>query len=148
VLLFDEADSFLRDRAGSRHSWEVTQVNEFLQQLEVFPGIVACTTNLWRELDKAALRRFVFKLEFRFPTSEQTTALFRTFFPGAFATAGETAVRAAMEALPRLAPGDFAAAARRVRASVVEPDFGAIVRILGAEVAVKRGGGHAVGFRG
>ena len=71
ILLFDEADSFLRDRRGAVRSWEVTQVNEFLQQLESFPGIVACTTNLWRDIDEAALRRFVFKLELLFPTADQ-----------------------------------------------------------------------------
>ncbi|HHC74976.1 MAG TPA: AAA family ATPase, partial [Thiothrix sp.] len=39
VLLLDEADSFLRDRNLSRESWEVTQVNELLTQMEQFRGL-------------------------------------------------------------------------------------------------------------
>lgn len=58
VLLFDEADSFLLDRRSATRSWEMTKVNEFLQQMEVFPGVVACTTNLMDTLDQASLRRF------------------------------------------------------------------------------------------
>lgn len=65
VLLLDEADSFLRDRALATKSWEVTQVNELLQRMERFPGVFICATNLFSALDAAALRRFTFKLEFR-----------------------------------------------------------------------------------
>lgn len=64
ILLLDEADSFLRDRTLSRHSWEVTMVNELLQHMERFEDIFICTTNLYSHLDLAALRRFTFKLEF------------------------------------------------------------------------------------
>ena len=52
----------------------MTAVNEFLQQLEVFPGVVACTTNLFDKLDQASLRRFVFKIEFEFLRPEQSAA--------------------------------------------------------------------------
>ncbi|MCM2333897.1 MAG: AAA family ATPase, partial [Anaeromyxobacteraceae bacterium] len=138
VLLFDEADSFLRDRKGAVRSWEVTEVNEFLQQLECFPGIVACTTNLWRDIDEAALRRFVFKLELRYPTSAQALRLFESFFPAPLWAAGKAAVASALRGLPYLAPGDFAAVARRVRALRAEPDAEALMRMLAGEVAVKR----------
>jgi SpoVK/Ycf46/Vps4 family AAA+-type ATPase len=148
ILLFDEADSFLRDRSGAIQSWEVTEVNEFLQQLESFPGIVACTTNLWRDIDEAALRRFVFKLELLFPTAAQSAALFRAFFPEAFEAAGETAVLAAMRELPSLTPGDFAAVARRVRAVRGSRDLDRLVSMLAAEVGVKRQTPRAVGFQG
>lgn len=47
ILLFDEVDSFFRERSYSSQSWEITQVNEFLTQMEKFEGIVICTTNLW-----------------------------------------------------------------------------------------------------
>jgi hypothetical protein len=65
ILLFDEGDSFLRSRELARHSWEVTQTNELLQRMEQFDGIVIVATNLFRNLDVAALRRFTFKIEFR-----------------------------------------------------------------------------------
>ncbi len=149
VLLFDEADSFLRDRKSAVRSWEVTEVNEFLQQLEAFPGIVACTTNLWRDIDEAALRRFVFKLELRFPTPAQVVGLFQTFFPAACAVTGEAGVAAALRGLANLAPGDFAAVARRVRALRAVPDLATLVRMLSGEVAVKREApARSVGFAG
>ncbi len=65
VLFFDEGDSFLRSRELAHHSWEVTQTNELLQRMERFDGIVVVATNLFRNLDAAALRRFTFKIEFR-----------------------------------------------------------------------------------
>ena len=63
ILVFDEVDSLLRDRGDAERSWEVTQVNEFLQQLEAFRGICACTTNRWEGLDPAVMRRFTFKMD-------------------------------------------------------------------------------------
>lgn len=65
ILFFDEGDSFLRSRERAQHAWEVTQTNELLQRIERFDGIVIMATNLFRDLDPAALRRFTFKIEFR-----------------------------------------------------------------------------------
>ncbi len=45
VLLLDEVDRFLSDRRQARHSWERTQVNELLQQMETYPGIFIAATN-------------------------------------------------------------------------------------------------------
>ena len=55
MLLLDEADSFLRSRRMAERSYEVTEVNEMLQGMERFDGIFICTTNLFEELDEAAL---------------------------------------------------------------------------------------------
>ena len=66
VLVFDEVDSFLADRTGAKQSWEVTQVNEMLVQMENFDGIFIATTNLMDNLDRASLRRFDLKLEFSY----------------------------------------------------------------------------------
>ncbi|MDP2345541.1 MAG: AAA family ATPase [Deltaproteobacteria bacterium] len=63
-LLLDEADSFLQDRRGAVRSWEVTQVNELLVQMESFDGVFFCATNFIEKLDTAALRRFDVKLRF------------------------------------------------------------------------------------
>jgi len=132
----------------ARHAPPLLCPVEFLQQLESFPGIVACTTNLWRDIDEAALRRFVFKVELLFPTAEQAAALFRAFFPEAFEAAGEAAVLAAMGALQSLTPGDFAAVARRVRAARGSRYFEDLIRMLRAEVSVKRPTPRAVGSQG
>jgi transitional endoplasmic reticulum ATPase len=64
ILFFDEGDSFLRSRERAQHSWEVTQTNELLQRMERFSGIVVVATNLFRDLDAAALRRLHSKLSF------------------------------------------------------------------------------------
>ncbi|TRZ65057.1 MAG: AAA family ATPase [Rhodocyclaceae bacterium] len=76
ILLLDEADSFLRDRSRSMHSWEVTTVNELLQHMERFDDIFICTTNLYAQVDVAALRRFTFKLEFLPLRLDQRWAMF------------------------------------------------------------------------
>ena len=131
VLLFDEADTFLRDRRQAQHAWEASQVNEFLQQLETFRGVVACTTNLHEDLDPASLRRFIFKIEFRPLRPEQALALYRTRFATCLAEPltpeAEQAVRHALARLDRLTPGDFAAEP--------EPEISPITLIDSAEFA-------------
>ena len=76
ILLLDEVDSLLRDRTQAQRSWELTQVNELLQQMERFNGIFIAATNLMTQLDTAALRRFDFKLEFRPLSEAQRLSLF------------------------------------------------------------------------
>lgn len=46
ILMIDEVDSFLRDRDGAYHGWEVTQVNKMLTHIENFDGVRIASTNL------------------------------------------------------------------------------------------------------
>ena len=71
VLLFDEIDSFLQDRRTANHSWEVTQVNEFLTQMESYEGYLVATTNLLDLMDNACLRRFDLKAKLEYMTDDQ-----------------------------------------------------------------------------
>lgn len=80
LLVFDEADSFLYNRQSSQHSWEVAQVNEMLTQMEKHELPFVCTTNLMDNLDKASLRRFTFKVEYKYMTSKQNSLAFEHFF--------------------------------------------------------------------
>lgn len=80
VLIFDEADSFLQDRRNAVRSWETTQVNEMLTQMESAEHPFVCTTNLLDRLDQASLRRFTFKVKYDFMTAEQRAKAFETFF--------------------------------------------------------------------
>lgn len=118
MLFLDEGDSFLRERSRAQHSWEVTQVNELLQHMERFDGIFVVSTNLFRGLDAAALRRFTFKVEFRALTAEQRWEMFLNE-AGLRGRLGEypRSVRESWEtrlALMReLAPGDFATVKRQ-----------------------------------
>jgi len=64
VLIIDEADSLLFSRDRARHSWEISFTNEFLTQMERYRGILICTTNRLKDLDKASIRRFNLKIGF------------------------------------------------------------------------------------
>ena len=79
-LILDEADLLLRDRGAARHSWEITQVNEMLTQMERHPYPFACTTNAPDLMDHATARRFIFKVRFLPMTGEQIAAAFRRAF--------------------------------------------------------------------
>ena len=114
VLLLDEADSFLRSRRLAERHYEVTEVNEMLQGMERFAGVFICTTNLFEDLDEAALRRFTFKIRFHPLLPEQRQRMFV-----AEALAGDVdrlndEQRARLAAMDLLVPGDFAAVRRQV----------------------------------
>ena len=81
ILLFDEVDSFFRERSCASQSWEITQVNEFLTQMEKFEGIVICTTNLRNIMDKAMQRRFHIMVEFKALKNEGVQSLLGKYFP-------------------------------------------------------------------
>jgi len=114
VLLLDEADSFLRSRRMAERHYEVTEVNEMLQGMERFGGVFICTTNLFDDLDEAALRRFTFKLRFHALQPEQRERMFVAEALGGDAGALTAEQRARLRALDQLAPGDFAAVKRQV----------------------------------
>lgn len=81
ILLFDEVDSFFRERSYASQIWEITQVNEFLTQMEKFEGIVICTTNLRNIMDKAMQRRFHIMVEFKALEDEGVESLLGKYFP-------------------------------------------------------------------
>ena len=103
ILFFDEVDGLLSDRANARQSWEVTQVNELLQQMENFDGIMVAATNFSKNLDPATMRRFTFKLEFGYLDDDGKRLFFERFFKAAPADDEF----AELKALRNLAPGDF-----------------------------------------
>ena len=124
VLLLDEADSFLRSRRLAERHYEVTEVNEMLQGMERFGGVFVCTTNLFEDLDEAALRRFTFKLRFHVLTREQRERMFVAEALGGEAANLSAEQRSRLAALDQLVPGDFAAVKRQVEilGESFEPD--------------------------
>jgi SpoVK/Ycf46/Vps4 family AAA+-type ATPase len=114
VLLLDEADSFLRSRRRAERHYEVSETNEMLQGMERFAGVFICTTNLFDDLDEAALRRFTFKIRFRPLTPLQRDRMFVTEALEGDEQALTPEQRARLAALDALAPGDFAAVRRQV----------------------------------
>lgn len=116
ILLLDEADSFLGERRNATRSWEVTQVNELLVQMENFDGLFICSTNLLDRLDQAVFRRFAMKIRFDYPTSEQRWRLFLAHARelGLPIRADEAAMlQRGVEDLAILTPGDFAVVRRK-----------------------------------
>ena len=145
ILLLDEADTFLRDRNGATRSWEVSEVNEMLTQMESFEGIFIASTNLMGSLDAAALRRFDMKVKFDFLKPEQAWQIFL-----------DTAAKFQLEItetdsveltrLSWLTPGDFANVVRQSRLRKMKSTQDLIDR-LAAECQVKpEGMKRAIGF--
>lgn len=114
VLVFDEVDSFLQDRSMAARSWEVTQVNEMLVQMESFDGIFIATTNLIDNLDKACLRRFDLKLEFGYLLPEQSQNLFKKECTLLKVKFDKNAAKKVSN-LGLLTPGDFASVRRQAK---------------------------------
>jgi transitional endoplasmic reticulum ATPase len=137
-LVFDEADSLLRERSAAVHSWEVTQVNEMLAQMERHPFPFACTTNAPELLDAASARRFLFKLRFSPLAPSQVRLAYRRAF--------HCDTPAALLKLSNLTPGDFAVVARKV-ACFGERDQRRIAKWLEAEADAKLGSNaRRIGF--
>ncbi len=132
VLILDEADSLLRDRRGAKNSWEVTQVNELLVQMENFDGLFICSTNLMDDLDQASLRRFAIKVEFDYLKQEQAVKMLQKE-----CTTKPTHEDArAITMLSNLAPGDFAAVKKRLDILGLEAKPNVMIQELHAEVLV------------
>jgi len=137
-LILDEADSLLRDRGAARYSWEITQVNEMLTQMERHPYPFACTTNAPKLLDQAATRRFLFKVRFLPMTNEQIAGAFRRAF-------GMACPRFLFK-VDCLTPGDFAVVARKAEV-MRERDPLWLGRWLDEEAAAKpEGQRRRIGF--
>ena len=120
VLVLDEVDSFLFTRDNAQRSWERSQVNEMLTQIERFEGLLIVSTNLMDILDPAALRRFDLKLKFDYlsATQRQDFAKNQAKYLG-LGELNEGDLHF-IERLNLLTPGDFAAVARRHQFSPFE----------------------------
>ena len=137
-LILDEADSLLRDRRAAQQSWEITQVNEMLTQMERHPYPFACTTNAPELLDAAAARRFLFKVRFLPMTADQIAEAYRRAF-------GLEAPAFVLK-LSGLTPGDFATVARKANA-LGDRDPRTLARSLEYEAQAKPDAGRRkIGF--
>jgi transitional endoplasmic reticulum ATPase len=146
ALLIDEVDSFLQDRTRAERNWEVSQVNEFLVQMENFGGVFVASTNLMTGLDAAALRRFDLKACFSYLKPEQAEALLAAHLRAAGLAPATSADVARLRGLDVLTPGDFAMLERQQRFRPFA-DAAQWVDGLAAECARKPGRGRAaIGF--
>lgn len=130
ILLFDEGDCWLRDRRYNRNSWETSQTNQFLQNLETATTPVIITTNLMDSLDQAALRRFVFKVGFKYMTKPQVKEAFKTFY--------NMNVTDEEANISYVTPGDFAVIQKQLEYLGEKPTAAKIKKLLLEEIKNKK----------
>ena len=137
LLILDEVDSLLSDRRHAVRSWEVSQVNELLTQLEAHTLPVVATTNFMERLDPACLRRFTFKIRLEPMTPLQVRLAFRLFF-------GRDLTSAVAD-LTDLTPGDFRVVQSKADILGVE-DPAELVAMLVSESEAKPGWSRQIGY--
>lgn len=135
ILFLDEVDSFLMSREGATKNWESSGVNELLQQMENFGGVFIAATNAVDALDRAALRRFTFKLELGYLTDDGKRAFFARYFKTPLS---EDEARR-LDAIDNLAPGDFRTVKEELFYVCDEETNAERLAALAAESAAKRG---------
>ncbi|TXT33303.1 MAG: putative ATPase [Comamonadaceae bacterium] len=113
LLFLDEADSLLARREHAVRNWEVSQVNELLEQLGDFAGVVVLASNRMEALDEAVLRRLDAKIEFLALNAFQAQQCFVGLCQhlGFEFTPEDLQMLAGLKPLT---PGDFACVARRL----------------------------------
>ena len=144
VLFFDEVDSLLIDRAGAKHSWEISQVNELLCQMEQFNGVMIAATNQFDILDPAVMRRFDLKVKFNWLDSDQAEQLLGSAMNSLNINLTGSAVNKVRQ-LKQLAPGDFALVLRQAKFQPVA-SCDVFVERLEAESRIKTDRNRSIGF--
>jgi len=85
ILLFNEADAVIgkRKKAGlsAVSDTENAIQNVLLEELENFDGILFATSNLIENLDQAFERRFLFKIKFDTPSTENAAKIWKMKLP-------------------------------------------------------------------
>lgn len=109
ILIFDEADSLIFDRKYADKEFQVTGVNEMLTQMESHPYPFICTTNLKDKIDKAALRRFIFKIKYDYMKPENVKAGIKTYFGKGFKLTDEQ-----YKSLDYITAGDYKVAKKKM----------------------------------
>ena len=147
ILFIDEGDSLLGAREGAVRSWEVSQVNTLLAEMERFRGIFIVGTNLIQKLDPAALRRFSFRLHFDYLNNEGKEIFFRTYFKPLGVSPLTDEEKQALHAIDQMTPSDF----RNVRQQFFYLEDSnltnlEIIEALAAEVASKNSGSSYTGL--
>ncbi|OYU44718.1 MAG: hypothetical protein CFE44_11420 [Burkholderiales bacterium PBB4] len=119
VLFIDEVDSLLSSRDKAARNWEVSQVNELLEQLSDFEGVVVLATNRLDALDDAVLRRMDAKIQFEGLNPDQLKASFVALCAQIEVHPSASQLHA-VAMLKGLTPGDFACLRRRLAFTPIE----------------------------
>jgi transitional endoplasmic reticulum ATPase len=145
ILFIDEVDSFLYDRNTASQSWQVSQVNELLTQMESFKGLFIAATNRLEHFDSAAMRRFDLKVAFDYLLPTQVWKLFVDSCQALEIPMADHSMHERLIAISVLAPGDFAAIKRRHRFKPITTAEEFLDQLV-AEVAYKAPKQSRIGF--
>ena len=91
------------ERVSAKRSWELTQIGEFLKQIESYDGVLVVATNHKEMIDQAFSRRFIFQVEFSYPKYTERLALLKRFL-------GENLAQSELEEVAReneFSPGEL-----------------------------------------
>ncbi|MDA8377983.1 MAG: ATP-binding protein [Planctomycetia bacterium] len=114
ILFLDEVDSFLQERTHAQHPWEISMVNELLQRMESFAGILILATNLPETLDRAMYRRMDLSIGFQPLGKAKRQYLWQQLLK-ALEIPDAPDYRQKIASLAHLVPADLARAIRRHR---------------------------------
>lgn len=150
VLFLDEVDSLLASREHAVRNWEITQVNELLEQIEDYEGVVVLATNRFEALDTAVLRRMDAKIRFDTMTVTQVQLAFKHLCTALNVAVTANELQDLVE-ITGLTPGDFACVARKLRFAALREGASVsavqvLVEMLRDEVRFKGQGRRAIGF--
>ena len=134
ILFLDDLDGLFFERASATHSWEYTQLDEFLHALENFDGVCIGATNCMDRLDPAVLRRFTMKLQFDYLDAPRK----RLFWEQYFGPLPDPASAERLAAIPSLAPGDFRTVRQSFHYLASTPTPADILSALENESSLKR----------
>jgi len=81
VVLLDEADTLFYNRSFAIEEHDIRFVNEMLQELEKFKGIIILTSNMDVLLDPALERRLSLKVKFELPSKELRLKIWQSHIP-------------------------------------------------------------------
>ena len=81
VVLLDEADTLFYSRSFALEEHDIRFVNEMLQELEKFKGIIILTTNMDVLLDPALERRLSLKVKFELPSKDLRQKIWQSHIP-------------------------------------------------------------------
>ena len=152
ILLLDEFDSLAFHRSGATKSWETTRVNEMLQQIENYPGVLIVCTNLLENLDQAIARRFSHKVGFGgIPKEKRGPAVARYFNDWLDGEKLPWNLNTRLERLPSLYPGDLRAARQKHALDYLQgnpPGAETLVATLEKEASFRKVDAKPIGFQG
>lgn len=143
ILLIDECDSIFQSRENATRSWEVSQTNEFLTQLENYKGIIICTTNYAKNLDNASLRRFRYKINFEPLKYEDRITVYKKYFNKKEIS---DYVKNELYQMDNLCYGDIKTVYERLGALSSSFNNDEIIKELKYELSFKKDNKNSIGF--